>query len=85
MRGSKKMKKYLAILVTVVLAVGLLSMGCGEDDGTCTSSDADRCRNERADCAMGTTSQEEIDACADAFCDCLDDLGCDDYLDEANC
>jgi hypothetical protein len=56
----------------------------------CTSSDAEKCGNDYADCifdleALSETYEEDAEACSGGWCDCLDNQGCDEYLDEAGC
>jgi hypothetical protein len=72
-----------------VFSIGLLSVAC-EDDSACTSSDASQCADEAIDCIedldiMSETYEEDAEACSEGWCDCLDDQGCDEYLDDAQC
>ncbi len=90
------MKKVLMILAVAVFSIGLLSTGCDEDDllpgsgGSCTSSEANDCAEDTLDCledvdTASDTAMEDIEQCNQDWCDCLDDEGCDEYLDEAGC
>ena len=91
------MKKSLMILAVTVFSIGLLSTACDTDDllpgyggGDCTSSEASDCADDTLDCigeldAMSDTYSEDLEQCNRDWCDCLDDEGCDEYLDEAGC
>jgi hypothetical protein len=89
------MKKLLTVLIMVTVAFGFLSAACDDDDilgnrTGCTSSEASQCAEETTDCieAVDVTSEtaaQDIEACDNRWCDCLDDEGCDELLDDANC
>ena len=78
------MKRYLAIIIMIAIPLGFAGLGCDDEGGTCHTADVDQCRAEQADCMSGSTS-ETVEACGEVFCDCLDDRGCDDYLEAAGC
>jgi hypothetical protein len=93
------MKKVYFLAILVVVTIGLLSVACDTEDqlndllgnnSGCTESEANECATEATECVNAVdlssdTAEQDIDDCEAGWCDCLDDEGCDEWLDEAGC
>jgi hypothetical protein len=83
----------------VIAAIGLLSIACDAEDqlsdllgnnSGCTEGEASECASGATECLgavdiSSDTAEQDADDCEADWCDCLDDEGCDEYLDEAGC
>jgi len=84
------MKKLSYTLLACLFSVGLLA-ACDDVLGDiCMPNDALNCTNRATDCQNELDSESEtyeadLTACTEDLCDCLDDNGCDQYINDSDC
>ncbi|MCP4199434.1 MAG: hypothetical protein GY762_19990 [Proteobacteria bacterium] len=84
------MRRLSYALLACLFAFGLLGACDDVLDGICTPNDALTCTNRATDCRNELDSESETyeaDAaeCTQNLCDCLDNTGCDEYINDSDC